>query len=153
MHRVGGLEKQDITGNVSYDPANHQHMIETRAKKVELIAESIPPQKVDGPDSGDLLVVSWGGPYGSCATAVHAAQEAGKSVAHCHLRYLNPFPKNLEQVLRSYKKVLVAELNCGQLRSILRSEFLLDAAGLNKVQGKPFSVGEIIERINQELAD
>ncbi|WP_261360652.1 2-oxoacid:acceptor oxidoreductase subunit alpha [Aeoliella straminimaris] len=152
MHRVGGLEKQDITGNVSYDPANHQHMIETRAKKVELIADNIPPQKVDGPESGDLLVVSWGGPYGACATAVHAAQAAGKAVAHCHLRYLNPFPKNLEQVLRSYKRVLVAELNCGQLRSILRDKFLLDAAGLNKVQGKPFQVGEILERINTELA-
>lgn len=152
MHRVGGLEKQDITGNVSYDPANHQHMIETRAKKVELVADNIPPQKVDGPESGDLLVVSWGGPYGACATAVHAAQAAGKSVAHCHLRYLNPFPKNLEQILRSYKKVLVAELNCGQLRSILRDKFLLDAAGLNKVQGKPFQVGEILERINTELA-
>ena len=151
MHRVGGLEKQDLTGNVSYDPANHQHMIDTRAKKVAVIAESIPLQEVDGPDNGDLLVVSWGGPYGSCATAVHAAQAAGKSVAHCHLRYLNPFPKNFEQVLRSYKKVLVAELNCGQLRTILRSEFLLDAAGLNKVQGKPFTIGEILERINVEL--
>ncbi|WP_425395788.1 2-oxoacid:acceptor oxidoreductase subunit alpha [Aeoliella sp.] len=152
MHRVGGLEKQDLTGNVSYDPANHQHMINVRAKKVELVADNIPPQTVDGPESGDLLVVSWGGPYGACATAVHTAQTAGKSVAHCHLRYLNPFPKNLEQVLRSYKKVLVAELNCGQLRSILRDKFLLDAAGLNKVQGKPFQVGEILERIDTELA-
>ncbi len=151
MHRVGGLEKQDITGNVSYDPANHEHMIETRAKKVALVAEGIPLQEVDGPTSGDLLVVSWGGPYGSCATAVHAAQAAGKSVAHCHLRYLNPFPKNLEQVLRSYKKVLVAELNCGQLRTLIRDRFLIDAMGLNKVQGKPFSVGEILDRINEEL--
>lgn len=152
MHRVGGLEKQDITGNVSYDPANHEHMIETRAKKVALVAENIPLQQVDGPDSGELLVVSWGGPYGSCATAVHAAQAAGKSVAHCHLRYLNPFPKNFEQILRSYKKVLVAELNCGQLRSIIRDKFLIDALGLNKVQGKPFQVGEIRQRIEAELA-
>ncbi|WP_442482773.1 2-oxoacid:acceptor oxidoreductase subunit alpha [Aeoliella sp. SH292] len=152
MHRVGGLEKQDITGNVSYDAANHQHMVDLRAKKVALIADDIPLQKVDGPESGDLLVVSWGGPYGSCATAVHAAQTAGHSVAHCHLRYLNPFPKNLEQILRSYKRVLVAELNTGQLRSILRDKFLVDCQGLNKVQGKPFRVGEILERIHEELA-
>lgn len=156
MHRVGGLEKQDITGSVSYDPANHQHMIDTRAKKVANIAEGIPLQEVDGPPGqkelgGDLLVVSWGGPYGSCATAVHAAQAAGKSVAHCHLRYLNPFPKNFEQILRSYKKVLMPELNCGQLRTLVRSQFLVDAIGLNKVQGKPFSVGEIVEKIDEVL--
>ncbi|QDU58677.1 2-oxoacid:acceptor oxidoreductase subunit alpha [Aeoliella mucimassa] len=151
MHRVGGLEKQDITGNVSYDPANHQHMIETRARKVELIADHIPLQEVDGPESGDLLVVSWGGPYGSCATAVHTALAAGKSVAHCHLRYLNPFPKNFEQILRSYKKVLVPELNCGQLLTILRSKFDIPLVGLNKVQGKPFQVGEILDRIHAEL--
>jgi len=151
MHRVGGLEKQDITGNVSYDPANHQHMTNTRAQKVAGIADNLPPQEVDGPDSGDLLVVSWGGPYGSCATAVHAAQAAGKSVAHCHLRYLNPFPKNFEQILRSYKQVLMPELNMGQLRTIVRGEFLIDAIGLNKVQGKPFSVGEILEKINELL--
>lgn len=152
MHRVGGLEKQDGTGNVSYDPANHQHMIETRQRKVDLIAENLPPQEVDGPESGDLLVVSWGGPFGACATAVHAAQAAGKSVAHCHLRYLNPFPKNLEQILHSYKKVLIAELNCGQLRTLIRDRFLIDASGLNKVQGKPFQVGEILERMDAELA-
>lgn len=152
MHRVGGLEKQDGTGNVSYDPANHQHMIETRQHKVDLVAESLPLQEVDGPDSGDLLVVSWGGPYGACATAVHASQTAGKSVAHCHLRYLNPFPKNFEQVLRNYKKVLIAELNCGQLRTLVRDRFLIDAQGLNKVQGKPFQVSEILERIDEELA-
>ena len=151
MHRVGGLEKQDITGNVSYDPANHQHMIETRARRVELIADNIPLQTVDGPESGDLLVLSWGGPYGACATAVHTAQTAGKSVAHCHLRYLNPFPKNFEQILRSYKKVLVPELNCGQLLTILRSKYDIPLVGLNKVQGKPFQVGEILEKIDSEL--
>ena len=151
MHRVGGLEKQDLTGNVSYDPQNHQHMIDTRARKVAVIADNIPLQTVDGPESGDLLVLSWGGPYGACATAVHTAQAAGKSVAHCHLRYLNPFPKNLEQILRSYKQVLVPELNCGQLLTILRSMFDIPLVGLNKVQGKPFQVGEILERIDAEL--
>jgi 2-oxoglutarate ferredoxin oxidoreductase subunit alpha len=150
-HRIGGLEKQDITGNVSYDPLNHQHMIDTRAAKVAGIADDIPLQEVDGPDSGDLLVVSWGGPYGACATAVHSAQLSGHSVSHCQLRYLNPFPKNFGDVLKRFKKVLVAELNSGQLRQIIRAEFLLDAIGLNKVQGKPFSVTEIETKIEELL--
>lgn len=148
-HRIGGLEKQDITGNVSYDPANHEHMIQTRAAKVAGIAEGIPLQATDGPDSGDLLVISWGGPYGACATAVHKAQAAGKAVSHAHLRYINPFPKNLGELMGRFKQVLVPELNCGQLLSILRSEYLIDAVGYNKVQGKPFSVSEILEKINQ----
>lgn len=150
-HRIGGLEKQDITGDVSYDPMNHQHMIDTRARKVALVAENIPLQEVDGPEQGDLLVLSWGGPFGACATAVHAAQRAGKSVAHCHLRWLNPFPKNLGSILKSYDRVLIPELNSGQLIKLIRSEFLVDAVGLNKVQGKPFSVGEILHKIDEML--
>ncbi len=152
-HRIGGLEKQDITGNVSYDPANHQHMVDTRARKVALVADNIPLQEVDGPKSGDLLVVSWGGPYGACATAVRAARAAGKSVAHCHLRYLNPFPKNLGEILRSYRKVLIPELNKGQLLKLIRAEYMVDAAGYNKVQGKPFSVGELIHQIHVHLQE
>ena len=148
-HRLGGLEKQDVTGNVSYDPGNHQHMINTRAQKVANIADDIPPQEVVGPDSGDLLVLSWGGTYGACLSAVQSAQQDGKSVAHAHLRYINPLPKNLGEVLSSYKKVLMPELNCGQLRMLIRSEFLIDAIGLNKVQGKPFSVGELVEKISE----
>ena len=97
MHRVGGLEKEDITGNVSYDPDNHQHMVELRAQKVANIADDIPLQEVDGPEHGDLLVLSWGGTYGACVTAVREVQAAGKSVAHAHLRYLNPFPRNLRR--------------------------------------------------------
>ena len=128
MHRIGGLEKQDGTGNVSYDPENHEHMCQTRAKKVALIAEDIPLQELDGPDSGDLLVLSWGGTYGSCATAVHQAQQADKEVSHCHLRYLNPFPKNLEKILRSFDQVLIPELNLGQLSMMIRSTFLIPAA-------------------------
>jgi 2-oxoglutarate ferredoxin oxidoreductase subunit alpha len=150
-HRIGGLEKQDITGNVSYDPENHQHMIDTRAKKVANIADDIPLQELDGADRGDLLVVSWGGPYGACATAVHTVQSEGKSVSHCHLRYLNPFPRNLEEILRSFDQILVAELNMGQLNAIFRSEFLIETTALNKVQGKPFSVGEIVDKINELL--
>jgi 2-oxoglutarate ferredoxin oxidoreductase subunit alpha len=151
MHRIGGLEKQDITGNVSYDPLNHQHMVDTRAKKVANIANTLPPQEVDGPASGDLLVVSWGGTFGACATAVAQAQRQGLSVAHCHLRYVFPFPNNLGDILRNYKKVLVPELNKGQLRMMLRAEYLVDAVGYNKVQGKPFAVGELVERIKQTI--
>ena len=150
-HRVGGLEKADGTGNVSYDPENHQHMVDTRAKKVALVADDIPLQQLDGPDSGDLLVVSWGGTYGACATAVHHLQNQGKSVSHCHLRYISPFPKNLEDILRSFKKILVPELNMGQLLLMLRGTYLIDAAGMNKVQGKPFTVGELVERMRKEL--
>ena len=152
MHRIGGLEKQDITGNVCYDPLNHEHMVHTRAKKVALVADDIPLQTVDGPKSGDLLVVSWGGTYGACATAVHKMHARGLSVAHCHLRYLNPLPKNLGEVLKSYKQVLVPELNLGQLRAVLRAEFLIDAIGHNKVQGKPFSVSELVEKIDSLLS-
>jgi 2-oxoglutarate ferredoxin oxidoreductase subunit alpha len=147
-HRIGGLEKANITGNVSYDPINHEKMCHLRAQKVANIADDIPLQEVDGPENGDLLVLSWGGPYGACATAVHTAQKAGKKVAHCHLRYINPLPKNLEKILRSYKQVLIPELNLGQLSMIIRSKFLIDAISLNKIQGKPFHVTEIVEKIN-----
>jgi 2-oxoglutarate ferredoxin oxidoreductase subunit alpha len=148
MHRLGGLEKQDRLGNVSYDPLNHQHMIETRARKVALIADDIPEQQLDGPDQGDVLVLSWGGTYGACATAVHTVQAEGKLVSHCPLRYLNPFPRNLSRILQQFGKVLIPELNQGQLRTVIRAEYLIDAIGLNKVQGKPFSVTEIVDKIH-----
>jgi 2-oxoglutarate ferredoxin oxidoreductase subunit alpha len=151
MHRIGGLEKQDVTGNVNYDPANHQHMVNTRAKKVENVATLIAPLEVEGPKSGDLLVLSWGGTYGACKTAVETCLSQGLSVAHAHLRWLNPFPRNMEQVLRSYKKVLIPELNMGQLRLLIRAKFLLDAQGLNKVQGRPFAVQEVVSAIREQL--
>jgi len=152
-HRVGGLEKAEETGNVSYDPENHEHMIATRAAKVAGIADYIPEQEVEGPDSGDLLVVSWGGTYGSVRSAVLKSQAAGKSVAMAHLRYLNPFPKNLGDVLKRYKKVLVPELNAGQLLYMLRATYLVDAKGLNKIKGKPFLISEVLEAIEKTLAD
>jgi 2-oxoglutarate ferredoxin oxidoreductase subunit alpha len=152
MHRLGGLEKQDITGNVSYDPANHQHMVDTRAKKVRNVADDVPEQELDGPATGELLVLSWGGTYGACATAVHQAQKAGGKVSHCHLRYLHPFPRNLPQILQSFSQVLIPELNMGQLRMMIRAEFLIDAIGLNKVEGKPFSVAEISSKIQSLLS-
>jgi 2-oxoglutarate ferredoxin oxidoreductase subunit alpha len=151
MHRIGGLEKQDVTGNVNYDADNHEHMVKTRARKVALVADDFPPQRVDGPQTGDLLVLSWGGTYGACATAVHKAQSMGKSVAHCHLRYLNPLPKDLGDILKSYKQVLIPELNMGQLRMLIRSTYLIDAIGQNKIQGKPFSVAEVVEKIESLL--
>jgi 2-oxoglutarate ferredoxin oxidoreductase subunit alpha len=150
-HRIGGLEKQDITGNVSYDPANHQHMVNTRAEKVANIANDIPPQTLDGPPTGDLLVLSWGGTYGACATAVHNVQAKGRPVTHCHLRYLNPLPKELGGIFNRFKKVLIPELNMGQLRTVIRAKYLVDAIGLNKVQGKPFSVAEVLEKIESLL--
>jgi len=130
MHRLGGLEKQDVTGNVSYDPENHEHMVDLRRQKTLNVADDIPLQQLDGSESGDLLVLSWGGTYGSCATAVHRAQKMGHSVSHCHLRYINPFPKNLGGILNSFKAILIPELNLGQLRTIIRAEYLIDAKGL-----------------------
>ncbi|MCH2128340.1 MAG: 2-oxoacid:acceptor oxidoreductase subunit alpha [Pirellulaceae bacterium] len=153
QHRIGGLEKQDGTGNVSYDPDNHQHMTNVRAQKVANVSSDIPPQEVNGPSSGDLLVLSWGGTYGACATAVQEAQTRGLSVAHTHLRYLNPFPANFPELLGSYQRILIPELNMGQLQSIIRSKFLVDAEGLHKVKGKPFSVVEIVHKITSMFAE
>jgi 2-oxoglutarate ferredoxin oxidoreductase subunit alpha len=150
-HRIGGLEKEDVTGNVSYDPANHEHMVKTRAQKIANIANEIPDLAVNGPDAGDVLVVGWGGTYGSITTAVQRAQRKGQKVAQAHFRYLNPMPKNTGAVLQRYKKVLVPELNCGQLRMLLRAQYLVDAVGLNKIQGKPFLVSEIESKIEQLL--
>jgi 2-oxoglutarate ferredoxin oxidoreductase subunit alpha len=152
-HRIGGLEKEDVTGNVSYDPANHEHMVRTRAQKIANMADVIPPLEVNGPAEGDLLVIGWGGTYGSTLTAVQRLQRKGHRVAQAHLRYLNPMPKNTGEVLRRYKKVLVPELNAGQLRLLLRAEFLIDAVGLNKIQGRPFLVSEIEEKIEKMLSD
>lgn len=151
MHRVGGLEKQDVTGNVSYDPENHQHMIELRAQKVANVAKTLPPTKINGPESGDLLVLSWGGTYGACTTAVEAAQADGLDVAHIHLRHLNPLPADLEEIMRRFKNVLIPELNMGQLRFVIRATYLLDAVGLNKVKGKPFAVAEILNKIRESV--
>ena len=151
-HRIGGLEKEDVTGNVSYDPINHEHMVKTRAQKIANIANDIPELTVTGPQEGDLLVIGWGGTYGAITTAVQRAQRKGYKVAATHLRYLNPMPKNTAAILKRYKKILVPELNSGQLRLLLRSYFLVDAVGLNKIQGRPFLVSEIEEKIAQMLS-
>jgi 2-oxoglutarate ferredoxin oxidoreductase subunit alpha len=150
-HRIGGIEKEDVTGNVCYDPNNHEHMVRTRAKKIANIANEIPLLEIEGEAEGDLLVVGWGGTYGSIKTAVERAQRKGQKVSLAHFRYLNPFPRNTREVLMGFKKVLVPELNAGQLRLLLRAEFLVDAIGLNKIQGKPFLVSEIEAKIEEML--
>lgn len=147
MHRVGGLEKEDVTGNVSYDPDNHQHMTNLRADRVARIANDIPVQEVQGPPAGKLLVLSWGGTYGACTTAVRRCQADGLSVAHAHLRYLNPFPLNLGEVLDRYDEVLAPELNMGQLRLLVQARYVREVVGLNKVKGKPFTVSEVEAKI------
>ena len=151
MHRLGGLEKSDVTGNVDYDPNNHEHMSKVRAQKVANVAASIPEQEVFGAQDGDVLVISWGGTYGSVRQAVKTLSEDGCSVGHAHLRYLNPFPSNLGELITRFQTILVPELNLGQLVQLLRSTFLVDAQGYNKVQGKPFRVSELIEAIQARL--
>ena len=146
MHRVGGLEKEDGTGNVSYDPDNHQHMVETRAKKVGMVADFVDEQSVEGADSG-TLVISWGGTYGTCHTAVQRCHAEGISVGHAHLRWVSPFPRNLGDLMKNYDRILVPELNTGQLRLLLRQQYLVDSVGLNKIKGKPFVVSEIVDAI------
>lgn len=152
-HRIGGLEKADITGNVDYSPGNHHKMVMNRMNKVAGIANYIPLQTVEGPESGDLLVISWGGTYGAIRTAVLQSIAAGKSVAHAHLRYMNPFPRNLGDIVKKYRKVLIPELNSGQLRLLIRGNFLVDAVGFNKIQGKPFLVSEVVRKIDEILAN
>lgn len=152
-HRIGGIEKEDVTGNVSYDPANHEHMVKTRAAKIAGIANYIPELTVTGPEQADLLVLGWGGTYGSILSAVKRAQRKGLSVASSHLRYLNPFPKNTEAVLRRYKRILIPELNNGQLSLLVRGYYPnLDVVCQNKIQGRPFLVSEIEEKIEAILS-
>src|SRR5262249_39509267 len=130
-HRIGGLEKADGTGNISYDPDNHDLMVRLQAQKIAGIADDIPELVVADPDGADVLVLSWGGTYGPVAAGVRAARAAGGNVAHAHLRYLNPFPRNTDDVLRRYDRVLIPEMNLGQLAKLIRAEFLVDAASFN----------------------
>ena len=150
-HRIGGIEKEYLSGNVSYAPMNHEQMVRVRARKIAGIAAEFPPTVVHGPPEGDVLVVGWGSTYGAIAAAVAKLQQAGKRVSHVHLRYLNPLPSDLGDILSRFRHVLVPELNMGQLLMVLRAEFLVNAVGLNKVQGLPFKVAEITNRINHML--
>ncbi len=152
-HRVGGLEKADITGNVSYDPDNHHRMQLLRQAKVARIADDIPPLEVFGPDRGDLLILGWGSTYGAIRSAVERLHGQGRAtVAHAHLRHLNPFPANTEKVLRSYRRVLIPEVNLGQLLMLIRAQFLIDAEGYDRVRGKPFTIAEIVAQADRLLS-
>ena len=151
-HRIGGLGKQDVTGNVSYAPEDHERIVHVRADKIRGIADFIPELEVTGPEQGDLLVLGWGGTYGAIRAAVEQVRDEGLDVAHAHLRYLNPFPRNLGNVLERYKQVLVPELNLGQLALLLQAHFLKRVVQLNKVQGVPFQIREVAAKIRQVLS-
>ncbi len=150
-HRIGGLEKQHITGNVNYDPDNHDFMVRLRAEKVARIAQDIPPVEVFGQPEGKVLALGWGSTYGSITTAVEQLQSKGASVSSAHLRYLNPFPRNLGEVLSRFETVLVPELNLGQLALLVRAKYLVDAISFSKVKGKPFKVSELVDKIREYL--
>ena len=145
-HRIGGLEKEDVTGNVCYEPDNHEHMVRLRVAKVQRAAQIIPELEVRGPDSGDLLLLGWGGTYGAITTAGDELRAEGHSVSTAHLRYLNPFPKNLGDVLGRFKTIVVPEINLGQLLMLIRGQFLVDAIGINEVRGKMFRVDTLVEK-------
>jgi len=152
-HRLGGLEHEDRTGNVSYDPENHERMVHLRADKVAGIAVDIPPLAVEGPDTGDLLLLGWGSTEGSIIGAFEQLTEEGKRVARAHLRYMNPMPSNVGEVLKRYRRVLVPEMNTGQLAFLLRARYLVDVVSYSKVQGKPFKISEIKARADEVLAE
>jgi 2-oxoglutarate ferredoxin oxidoreductase subunit alpha len=146
-HRVGGLEKDCLSGNISQDPQNHQRMVDTRAAKVARIADGLPPLQASGPSSGELLVIGWGGTHGAIARACERARSEGRRVANVHLRHLNPLPRDLGGLIGRYERVLVPELNMGQLARVLRERYLIDVDQLNKVQGTPLKVADVLERI------
>ena len=150
-HRIGGLEKQDVTGNVNYEPLNHERMVRLRAAKVAAIVQDVPDVVPAGDADGDLLLVGWGSTYGSITAALRAQRAKGRRIGHVHLRHLNPLPKNLGEVLKRYRKVVVPEMNMGQLLWVLRAKYLVDAEGFNKIQGKPFKQSEIEGKIEEVL--
>lgn len=150
-HRVGGLEKQDVTGNVNYEPLNHENMVRTRAAKVEAIVQEVPDAVPVGDQSGELLIVAWGSTQGPITAALKTERARGHRIGHVHLRHLNPLPKNLGEVLKRYDKVLVPEMNMGQLVMLLRAKYLVDAQGYNKIQGKPFKQSELERKIEEIL--
>ena len=152
-HRIGGLEKNATTGNISYDPANHATMVATRAAKVAAVVADVPAQTVEGDKSGELLVVGWGGTRGHLASAVAAMRQQGKSVSHCHLNYLNPLPANLAEIFAGFKRIVVCELNAGQAASYLQSQFpRFTFERCNKIEGQPFTVAELVSVFNEKLS-
>jgi len=151
-HRLGGIEKEENTGHVSYDPENHHRMVELRQEKVNRIQQDIAPIKIFGEDHGDMLILSWGGTYGSCRSAVETLQEEGKKVSHAHIRWISPLPKDLGEIIIGFKNVLVPEINLGQFLRLIRAEYLVDAKGLNLVRGRPISASTIVETVKKTLS-
>ena len=150
-HRVGGIEKAENTGHVSYDPENHHRMVKLRQEKVDRIQDDIPETEVFGENHGDMLILSWGGTYGSCRSAVETMQDDGLNVSHVHLRWISPLPKDLGEILIKFKNILVPEINLGQLLRLIRAEYLVDARGLNLVRGRPIGAGKIVETVKKIL--
>ena len=150
-HRVGGIETAENTGHVSYDPENHHNMCVARQEKVNRVQEDILETEVFGESSGDLLILSWGGTYGACRSAAETLQENGKKVSHVHVRWISPLPKDLGEILIQFKNILVPEINLGQLLRLIRSEYLVDAKGLNLVRGRPIGAATIVETVNKTL--
>jgi 2-oxoglutarate ferredoxin oxidoreductase subunit alpha len=146
-HRIGGIEKDVLTGNISYEPINHERQTKMRADKVERIAQDIGELDLRGDSSGDVLVIGWGGTFGALRQAVDEMRSQGRRVSHAHLRWLSPLEPGLEKIIHNFKQVIVAELNSGQLRTILRARFVFDIKGLNKVQGLPFKVREVVAAV------
>jgi 2-oxoglutarate ferredoxin oxidoreductase subunit alpha len=150
-HRIGGIEKQHITGNVNYDPENHHLMVLLRQEKVDRAAADIPPLEVFGEKTGKVLVLGWGSTFGSITSAVEKMQKEGKPVSSVHLRHLNPFPKNLGEVLAGFETVIIPEMNLGQLCTMIRAKYLIDAVAFSKVKGRPFQIREIIAKVEEYL--
>jgi len=150
-HRIGGIEKQHLTGNVNYDPENHHFMVLMRQAKVDRAAQDIPDVEIFGEKSGKVLVLGWGSTYGSITSAVEKLQAEGKSVSSAHLRHLNPFPSNLGEVLRGFERVIIPEMNLGQLCTMIRAKYLVDAVAFSKVKGRPFQIREIVKKVEEYL--
>ena len=150
---VGGIETAENTGHVSYDPENHHKMVTIRQEKVERVKNDLPKTEIFGENSGDLLILSWGGTYGACRSAAETLQEEGNKVSHVHIRWISPLPKDLGEILIHFKNILIPEINLGQLLRLIRSEYLVDAKGFNKISGKPFTSTEIFEKIKLILTE
>jgi 2-oxoglutarate ferredoxin oxidoreductase subunit alpha len=150
-HRIGGIEKQHLTGNVNYDPENHHFMVLMRQAKVDRAAQDIPEVEIFGEKTGKVLVLGWGSTYGSITSAVEKLQAEGKSVSSAHLRHLNPFPSNLGEVLRGFERVIIPEMNLGQLCTMIRAKYLVDAVAFSKVKGRPFQIREIVKKVEEYL--
>jgi 2-oxoglutarate ferredoxin oxidoreductase subunit alpha len=152
-HRIGGIESEYKTGNISYAPANHEQMVRLRARKIAGVAAEIPPSVIDGPAKGRLLILGWGSTYGSICAAVAQLSERHAGISHLHLRHLNPLPPDLGDILGRFEKILIPEMNLGQLSRLIRAEYLVDAIAWGKVQGSPFKVAEIVHRVETLLED